>query len=65
MPSDPHKIQGNPGLIEKILSEIAKKGPISFACFMELALYDVPYGYYMTKMVEPDQIGRASCREKV
>ena len=35
---------------------------MSFARFMELALYDVPYGYYMTQAVEserpsPDRIG--------
>lgn len=54
MPSHPHQIQGNPDLIEKILSEIAHKGPMSFARFMELALYDVPHGYYMTQTVEPD-----------
>ncbi|MCA9499476.1 MAG: SAM-dependent methyltransferase [Nitrospira sp.] len=54
MPSEPLKIQGKPDLIEKILSEIGLNGPISFARFMELALYDVPHGYYMTKKVEPD-----------
>lgn len=27
---------------------------MSFARFMELALYDVPHGYYMTKKAEPD-----------
>ena len=30
----------------KILSEIAAKGPLSFARFMELALYDAEAGYY-------------------
>ncbi|PJA80989.1 MAG: hypothetical protein CO149_00505 [Nitrospirae bacterium CG_4_9_14_3_um_filter_51_5] len=55
MLSDPHQIQGNPDLIEKILLEIAQKGSISFAYFMELALYDVPHGYYMTKTVELDR----------
>ncbi len=54
MPSEPQKIQGQPDLIEKILSEIGLHGPISFARYMELALYDVPHGYYMTKKVEPD-----------
>jgi SAM-dependent MidA family methyltransferase len=55
VPSDPHQIQGNPDLIEKIISEIAQKGPMSFSRFMELALYDVPYGYYMTQTVDPDR----------
>lgn len=54
MPLDHQNIQGNPDLIEKILSEIDLNGPMSFARFMELALYDVPHGYYMTKKVEPD-----------
>jgi SAM-dependent MidA family methyltransferase len=54
VPSDSQKIQGNPDIIEKILSEIDLNGPMSFARFMELALYDVPHGYYMTKKVESD-----------
>ena len=44
------------------MSEISQKGPMSFAHFMELALYDDPYGYYMTQAVvsersSPDRIG--------
>ena len=54
MPSEPQKIQSNSDLIEKIVSEIGLHGPMSFARFMELALYDVPHGYYMTKKAEPD-----------
>jgi SAM-dependent MidA family methyltransferase len=56
VPSDLHQIEGNPDLIQKIVSEISQKGPISFARFMELALYDVPYGYYMTQAVESEPI---------
>ncbi len=37
------------------MSEISQKGPMSFARFMELALYDDPYGYYMTQAVESEQ----------
>ncbi len=37
MPSD---------LVERIGSEIRRRGPISFARFMELALYDAAGGYY-------------------
>jgi len=55
VPSDPHQIEGNPDLIQKIVSEISQKGPMSFARFMELALYDVPYGYYMTQAVEAER----------
>jgi SAM-dependent MidA family methyltransferase len=52
---EPHHIEGNPDLIKKIVSEISQKGPISFARFMELALYDVPYGYYMTRAIESER----------
>jgi SAM-dependent MidA family methyltransferase len=38
---------GHPELVAAIISEIAASGPISFARFMELALYHPPFGYYM------------------
>jgi len=41
---------------EKIAGEIKRFGPISFARFMELALYCPVYGYYEK---EEDTIGRA------
>jgi SAM-dependent MidA family methyltransferase len=53
VPSNPDQHLGNPDLIQKIVSEISQKGRISFARFMELALYDIPYGYYMTQVAEP------------
>jgi len=37
---------GNPDLIELIRSEIQKKGPQSFAWFMQQALYHPEHGYY-------------------
>ena len=37
---------GDPELIEIIRAEIAARGPISFARFMELALYEPQHGYY-------------------
>lgn len=40
------------------MSEISQKGLMSFARFMELALYDVPYGYYMTKPIDCDRPSR-------
>jgi SAM-dependent MidA family methyltransferase len=58
VPSDSHHIEGNPDLIQKIVSEISQKGPISFARFMELALYDGSYGYYMTRSLESDSQSR-------
>ena len=41
--------KGNESLIHKITSEITRTGPITFARFMELALYDQEHGYYMTE----------------
>lgn len=38
---------GHPELVQAIAAEIAASGPISFARFMELALYHPTYGYYM------------------
>jgi SAM-dependent MidA family methyltransferase len=37
---------GNPELINFIRSEIEKRGPVSFAWFMEQALYHREHGYY-------------------
>lgn len=45
---------GRPRLLEKIRDEIRRKGPISFARFMELALYDPEDGYYSASA---DRIG--------
>jgi len=39
---------GHPGLVEKLVARIERDGPISFAAFMEAALYDPEFGYYMT-----------------
>jgi SAM-dependent MidA family methyltransferase len=39
-------ITGNPELIEIIRTEIAARGAMSFARFMELALYEPQHGYY-------------------
>lgn len=40
---------------EKLLSEIATRGPISFPEFLEIALYDPEHGYYARKT---GQVGR-------
>jgi SAM-dependent MidA family methyltransferase len=37
---------GNPALIDLIRAEIQKRGPVSFAWFMEQALYHPEHGYY-------------------
>lgn len=38
---------GHPNLVADIIREIQASGPISFARFMELALYHPTFGYYM------------------
>ncbi len=39
---------GHPGLVDKLVARIKRDGPLSFAGFMEAALYDPDFGYYMT-----------------
>ena len=46
---------GNPELIAIIRGEIETRGPISFARFMELALYHPEHGYYASRQA---RIGR-------
>ena len=58
MPKNSPDRQGNPELIQKIALEISQAGPLSFARFMELALYDPSHGYYMTQAVGQDQSSR-------
>lgn len=38
---------GHPGLVDKLVARIKQDGPLSFADFMEAALYDHEFGYYM------------------
>lgn len=46
--AEPGKI-GHPGLVEAIAQEVQASGPVTFARFMELALYHEPFGYYMRR----------------
>ncbi len=46
---------GSPELLQTIRDEIAANGPMSFARFMELALYHPSHGYYAAG---PDRLGR-------
>ena len=39
---------GHPGLVAKLVARIKQDGPLSFVDFMEAALYDPEFGYYMT-----------------
>lgn len=46
---------GHPQLLAEIKREIAATGPISFARFMELALYHPQFGYYVRPVDDPAQ----------
>jgi SAM-dependent MidA family methyltransferase len=41
--------RGRPALVERLRAEIDASGPITFARFMELALYDPAEGYYVRR----------------
>jgi SAM-dependent MidA family methyltransferase len=45
---------GHPDLVAEIISEIRASGPMTFARFMELALYHPRFGYY-TRATEPGE----------
>ncbi|MEO8274006.1 MAG: SAM-dependent methyltransferase, partial [Chloroflexota bacterium] len=47
----------DPNLLSRIASEIRAGGPMSFARFMELALYDPTAGYYTTGATGPGRHG--------
>ena len=42
------QVSGNPTLIAKVADRIVQNGPIDFAVYMEMALYDTEHGYYET-----------------
>ena len=50
-------IEGEPRLVERIRAEIAATGPLTFARFMELALYEPELGYYRTPTERPGRSG--------
>ena len=48
---------GDPALIEQLRDEIARHGPVTFARFMEVALFDPARGYYATSTERPTRAG--------
>lgn len=48
---------GDPLLIERLRAEIAASGPIPFARFMEIVLYEPEHGYYRTATARPGHAG--------
>ncbi len=57
MTPPPPDERGHPDLIRALRDEIAASGPISFARFMEVALYDPEAGYYRTPARRPGRGG--------
>ena len=55
--SPPTDDVGDPALVELIRADIAEHGPITFARFMERALYEPNLGYYATSMLRPTRAG--------
>jgi SAM-dependent MidA family methyltransferase len=49
--------EGNAALVDSLREEIARGGPITFARFMERALYDPGNGYYTTAVTRPTRAG--------
>jgi SAM-dependent MidA family methyltransferase len=56
-PPVPLPTDGQPRLVERIRDEIATRGPMTFARFMELALYDPADGYYRSAVERPGRTG--------
>ncbi len=56
-PPGPIPIESEPALVERIRAEIVKSGPVTFARFMELALYDPEFGYYRSVGERPGRDG--------
>ncbi len=49
--------ESDPILVERIRAEIAERGPMTFARFMDLALYDPERGYYSAAEARPGRAG--------
>ncbi len=56
-PADLSDVAGDPALAARIRDEIRADGPMPFARFMELALYDPAGGYYRSEAARPGRGG--------
>jgi SAM-dependent MidA family methyltransferase len=56
-PTDLSDVQEHPGLAARIRDEIRTSGPMPFARFMDLALYDPDGGYYRSAEARPGRGG--------
>jgi SAM-dependent MidA family methyltransferase len=56
-PPGPLPSESEPALLDKIRAEIALSGPMTFARFMAIALYDPEHGYYRSATERPSRAG--------
>ena len=56
-PRDLEAVGQDEVLVEKIREEIRSRGPMTFARFMEIALYDPDRGYYRAPDARPGRLG--------
>jgi SAM-dependent MidA family methyltransferase len=56
-PPDLESVESDPILVERIVAEIERDGPLTFARFMELALYEPDHGYYRAARARPGRGG--------
>jgi SAM-dependent MidA family methyltransferase len=56
-PGEPDRGPGDPELVERLRAEIERDGPIPFARFMAVALYDRERGYYASPTARPTRAG--------
>ena len=56
-PPDLESVESDPILVERIVAEVERDGPLTFARFMELALYEPDHGYYRAASARPGRGG--------
>jgi SAM-dependent MidA family methyltransferase len=56
-PPGPLPTESEPELLDQVRAEIAAGGPLTFARFMEIALYDPVHGYYRAAAGRPGRAG--------
>jgi SAM-dependent MidA family methyltransferase len=54
---DPATVESDPALVSQLVAEIERGGPMTFARFMEVALYDPDRGYYTSATARPTREG--------
>lgn len=56
-PPGPLPTENEPALLDQIRAEVAASGPLTFARFMTIALYDPDHGYYRSATERPGRAG--------